>query len=193
MSCGPKCKATNIRVYPGLTNQSYTNHTYYTGGQYFIYPEYERNQYIPWDLALIRLNTAIPLDGTSGSSGINAICLPEEMALNAGEEYALLNGFGTDNSNGTGSGIQRIGWTKIMKSKYDPNNTFQRNYVLYAKRIPFPSGSATCSGDSGSPYVQYVNGLAVLIGIHSSTDKNPGESCLKVTEHSKLNAVRITI
>ncbi|CAG2108839.1 unnamed protein product [Medioppia subpectinata] len=102
LHCGQNCPVTDIRVYPGLINQSISNHPYYTGGQYFIHPVYELNRWRPWDLALIRLNTALPLDGTSGKTGINAICLPEEMALNVDEEYALLNGFGANKKDGTG-------------------------------------------------------------------------------------------
>ncbi|CAG2115286.1 unnamed protein product, partial [Medioppia subpectinata] len=139
--CGANCAVTDIRVYPGLTNQSYTNHPYYTGGQYFITPEYERNEWQNYDLGLIRLNTAIPLDGTSFSSGINAICLPEEMAVNEKEEYAQLVGFGDDNENGTGSGILRTGYAKIMKA-YNSSSRGE-NHALFALRVPFPSGSAT--------------------------------------------------
>ncbi|CAG2106498.1 unnamed protein product, partial [Medioppia subpectinata] len=137
--CGANCAVTDIRVYPGLTIQSFTSHPYYTGGQYFMTSEFESNQLKSYDLALIRLNTAIPLDGTTGSSGINSICLPEEMAVNEGEEYVQLVGFGDDNDNGTGAGIQRIGFAKLMKAVAD--NTFGQNYGFAAQRIPFPSGS----------------------------------------------------
>ncbi|CAG2117905.1 unnamed protein product, partial [Medioppia subpectinata] len=142
--CGPNCTMTDIRVYPGLTNQSIANYTYYTGGQYFITPEYALNQWQPFDLGLIRLNTAIPLDGTSGVTGINAICLPEEWVVNEDKEYVILNGFGAADDNGTGSGVQRIGFARIERARNDPNHTLQRNAALYARRIPFPSGSATC-------------------------------------------------
>ncbi|CAG2114818.1 unnamed protein product [Medioppia subpectinata] len=145
---------------------------------YFITPEYERNQWRPFDLGLIRLNTAIPLDGTSGVTGINAICLPEEWLVNEEKEYVILNGFGFADNNGMGSGVQRIGFARIEKAYIDPNNTLQRNAALYARRIPFPTGSATCKGDSGSPIVQYVNGVAVVIGIISGSDKNPGKFCV---------------
>ncbi|CAG2105396.1 unnamed protein product [Medioppia subpectinata] len=191
MFCGPNCPVTDIRVYPGLINQSIATHPYYTGGQYFIRPEWKQNRKSSWDLALIRLNTALPLDGTSGKTGINAICLPQKMALNDNEEYALLNGFGNDNNNGTGFGIQRMGWTKIMKATYtDIYISVLDDYALYAKRIPSLSGSAPCSGDSGSPYVQYVNGLAVVIGIQSGIFRVLGEDCPDVD--SPLYAARVS-
>ncbi|CAG2101506.1 unnamed protein product [Medioppia subpectinata] len=152
MDCGANCPVTDIRVYPGLTNQSIANHPYYTVSQYFIHPDYPLNRWDTYDLGLIRLNTDIPLDGTSGSTGINAICLPEEMATNWDEEYALMVGFGYDNENGTGSGVHRLGWTKIMKSGTDPNNTLQINYVMSFKRIPFPSGASVCNVENSGQH-----------------------------------------
>ncbi|CAG2114146.1 unnamed protein product [Medioppia subpectinata] len=141
-SCYVNCAAPDFRVYPGLTNQIYTNHTYYTGGQYFIHPEYERTQWKPYDLGLIRLNTAIPLDGTSGSSGINSICLPEEMAVNKREEYVQLVGFGVDSDNRTGFGILRTGFARIRKAFAD--NTGGQNDAMHAYRVPFPNGTGIC-------------------------------------------------
>ncbi|CAG2114363.1 unnamed protein product [Medioppia subpectinata] len=134
-SCYVNCAAPDFRVYPGLTNQSYTNQTYYTGGQYFIHPEWERNQHRPYDLGLLRLNTAIPLDGTSGSSGINSICLPEEMIANKEEEYVQLVGFGVDSDNRTGFGILRTGFTTIQKASGGQND------AIRAFRVPFPTGT----------------------------------------------------
>ncbi|CAG2115945.1 unnamed protein product [Medioppia subpectinata] len=141
--CGANCAVTDIRVYPGLTNQSYTNHPFYTGGQYFVTPEHELKLGPAYDLGLIRLNTAIPLDGTTGSSGINSICLPEKMAVNEREEYVQLVGFGVENNSGTGWGIQRIGFAKITKAYAD--NSGDRNYALFARRVLFPSGSGLCT------------------------------------------------
>ncbi|CAG2118642.1 unnamed protein product, partial [Medioppia subpectinata] len=165
-SCAANCTVTDIRVYAGLINQSVSNHAYNTGGEYYINPDYAANKWFPYDLALIRLNTSIPLDGTSGLTGINAICLPEENVTNVAEEYALLNGFGTDNDNGTGSGIQRVGWTKILKG--NPDDSRGQNTMLYTKRVPFPTGTVGCS---------YVNGVAVLIGIHAGKH-GTGKACM---------------
>ncbi|CAG2106357.1 unnamed protein product [Medioppia subpectinata] len=184
--CGTNCTATDIRVYPGLTNQKTANHTYYTGGQYFITPEYESNQWQPFDLGLIRLNTAIPLDGTSGVTGINAICLPEEWAANQNEEYVQLVGFGKDN--GTRSGTLRSGYAKMMTAHRDQI----QNTALSMQRIPFPSGSGICLGDSGSPVVQYVNGVAVVIGITVSATMDTNNSCQKLTEEAGMTAIRVS-
>ncbi|CAG2102228.1 unnamed protein product [Medioppia subpectinata] len=189
-SCGANCKVNDIRVYPGLINQSISSHAYYTCGKYFVNPTYEQKGWAGYDLALIRLNTGIPLDGTSGLTGINAICLPEENVTNLNEEYALLNGFGADNENGTGSGIQRMGWTKIMKGYAD--DSMGQNCILKYKRIPFPSGTAPCTGDSGSPIIQYVNGVAVLIGIHVRVDGVMGTACVDLDPNAKGDGPRVS-
>ncbi|CAG2111176.1 unnamed protein product, partial [Medioppia subpectinata] len=137
------CTVTDIRVYAGLIDQSITNLKYYTGGKYYINPDYAANKWFAYDLALIRLDTSIPLDGTSGRTGINAICLPEENVTNIAEEYALLNGFGHNTDDGWGKGVQRVGWTKIMKS--NPNNSHGESVKLFFKRTPYPTGTAGCT------------------------------------------------
>ncbi|CAG2102845.1 unnamed protein product [Medioppia subpectinata] len=162
--CGPNCTATDIRVYPGLRNQRYTNHTYYTGVQYFIHPNYESYQWTQFDLGLTRVDTDIPLDGTSSLTGINAICLPNKMAINKKSEYAHLVGHGVDNNTGL---------SLITIQKAYANNTIDRNYAIIGRRIPYNLGLDICTVDSGSPIVQYVNGVAVLIGVVVNALRDP--------------------
>ncbi|CAG2112947.1 unnamed protein product [Medioppia subpectinata] len=169
--CAANCTVTDIRVYAGLINQSVSNHAYYKSGEYYINPTYVANKWFPYDLALIRLNTSIPLDGTSGLTGINAICLPEENVTNLVEEYALLNGFGVDNDNGTGSGVQRVGWTKIMKG--NPDDSHGQNTMLYTKRVPFPTGSVANVTNVAEEY-------ALLNGFGRDNDNGTGSGIQRV-------------
>ncbi|CAG2120563.1 unnamed protein product, partial [Medioppia subpectinata] len=177
--CAANCTVTDIRVYAGLINQGISNLKYYTGSEYYINPTYVANKWFAYDLALIRLNTNILLDGASGLTGINAICLPEENVTNVAEEYALLNGFGHNTDDGWGKGVQRVGWTKIMKG--NPNNSHGESVKLFFKRTPYPTGTAGCT---------YVNGVAVLIGIYRGT--NTGNACMGLAPKSKGYACRVS-
>ncbi|CAG2102846.1 unnamed protein product [Medioppia subpectinata] len=137
--CGVNCTSNDIRVYLGLRNQRYTNHTYYTSGQYFIHPMYESYQWKPFDLGLIRVDTDIPLDGTFGLTGSNAICLPNKMAINKNTEYAQLVGHGIGNNTGLGL---------ITIQKAHDNDAPGLNYVIKGRRIPYNLGSDICTSYS---------------------------------------------
>ncbi|XP_054164899.1 uncharacterized protein LOC128962545 [Oppia nitens] len=145
---------------------------------------YPRRRLSAYDMALIKLTADLPLSSQLSTNGhnyrtlLNGICLPPLDALNSEDEFALMAGYGYVNRDEKSDRL-KIGYIRIKKT-YNNASDYWRMIIL-GERYPSYNGTFSCSGDSGGPLYQYVNGRAVLIGItHGRSGRN--HKCDKIND-----------
>ncbi|XP_054155901.1 chymotrypsin-like elastase family member 2A [Oppia nitens] len=156
----------------------------------------------PWiyfDIALLKLNSHIPITRTAGYYTVNGICLPEINIVNIDDELALVAGFGYIDRGVSNPGPLRTGWLKLMKTFGNITDIFGAR--IRAFRYPTNGGMATCMGDSGGPLVQNVlssdssdgQNRAVLIGvIGGASGKPPVGYCHNPDPDSAMVFLRVS-
>ncbi|XP_054159096.1 transmembrane protease serine 11D-like [Oppia nitens] len=184
---------SDITVYPGIQSIQQLPRGY-SVDQLYAYPDYMSGKEVNSDIGLIKLKQWIPLSTTTSHTlfrPINAICLPSNSRNSSNDRYsgksviinqlALVAGFGAyDNDGHIAVDRLHMGWVYLVNNN---NNNDDLNY--YVTRYPRYNGTVICSGDSGGPLYQYINGRAVLIGIAQGTDK-PYTTCLDPNDNNNI-------
>lgn len=168
-----------MRVKVGSNFRDVNEGTLYEAESYKVHPRYFGNRTVTrGDVGVIRTKTEIDyvIDEERDIFVVNSICVPQPNILNQYNEYAVLAAFGSledkiDSKMPTL--LQKTvgviyGWTKCDADMMN---------------ICFDMGSAAgCSGDSGSPLIQYNGDKAILIGLISGQepDRSPGDFCSQI-------------
>ncbi|XP_054157556.1 transmembrane protease serine 2-like [Oppia nitens] len=143
------------------------------------------------DLALLRVSPWMPIGGQL----INSVCLPKSGILNTRPEYAMMSGWGFIDRQGSDSDwAHGIAYTRIKPA--DPDVDAADDRLLIMSYIdPIGTGGYVCAGDSGGPLVQYVNGRAVLIGVHAGSADPPDYhgDCASNTTEAHMGWTRISM
>ncbi|CAG2167361.1 unnamed protein product [Oppiella nova] len=160
------CKFHETYIYPGIVSKSQKGKAYHDEKLFF------HDKYVPdymgkiYDLMLIKLSEKLDFsaDPVTHYRPMNSICLVQGNTFNPFNEYAIMTGFGTVSPT---RGVDRlqVGWTLIREIRFNDDDGDGWTIVVDQYR---GNGSIPCSGDSGGPLFQYLNGRAVLIGIYRS-------------------------
>ncbi|XP_054159098.1 clotting factor B-like [Oppia nitens] len=164
--------------------------------QLYAHPDYISGEETKSDIGLIKLKQWKPLPTKPNTINLmNAICLPTNSSIKSSSsgrytpssdrykpsenlnQLALVAGFGDYDNDGPTVDLLHMGWVYLVY------NNDELNY--YIRRYPKYNGTSICSGDSGGPLYQYINGRAVLIGIAQGTHKTH-TSCLNTNDYNKL-------
>ncbi|XP_054155899.1 ovochymase-like [Oppia nitens] len=171
----------------------------YGVNQWFRHPLYTDKLKDYFDIALLKLDSNIPITHTAGYYTVNGICLPEKNIVNIDDELGLVAGFGYIDQGVSNPGPLRTGWLKLMK--IFTNSTDAWGAWIIAFRYPTNGGTATCKGDSGGPLIQNVlssdssdgQNRAVLIGVSSSLAVNkPVGYCLNPDPTTQMVFMRVS-
>ncbi|XP_054161829.1 U21-ctenitoxin-Pn1a-like [Oppia nitens] len=186
---------SDLTIYPGklfIDDNDYENG--YNIEKTVVHYMYPRRRFPAYDMALIKLTADLPLSSQLSSNSVNyrtllnGICLPPLDALNSEDELALMAGYGLV-SDTEKSDRLKIGYIRIKRT-YNNARDYWRMIIL-GERYPSYNGTFSCSGDSGAPLYQYVNGRAVLIGInHGRTVSN--HKCDAINDGAYVIFVRIS-
>ncbi|XP_054165128.1 venom peptide isomerase heavy chain-like [Oppia nitens] len=181
-------RVSDIKIYPGklFININGYNDDGYDVEKTVIQPYYESNQHPATDLALVKLTVDLPLIDTNVGlllhpyRTLNGICLPMANQHNDRDELALMAGYGkvTDTNR---SDRLRMGYIRIRAAVR--NETDYWRIVILGQRYPQYNGTFSCPGDSGAPLYQYVNGRAVLIGIHQGINDGYWIKCHEINDY----------
>jgi hypothetical protein len=121
------------------------------------------------DIMLIRLAAPFTIDGN-----IQTAALPRYFA-NPGR-------IGTIATNNHSSAP--AGYVSIVRATQESTCTAPAGFIC----ISPPAGSL-CHGDSGSGFVEILNGRAQLVGITSNIDSNPDGDCIAADKQAELTDV----
>ncbi|XP_054159037.1 chymotrypsin-like elastase family member 2A [Oppia nitens] len=186
---------SDFTVYPGAQSRKHLP-LGYNVEQLYAHPDYISGNETKSDIGLIKLKQWIPLPTKRQPIRLmNAICLPTNSSIKSSSsgrytpstgkytpsenlnQLALVAGFGAYGNHLHTVNRLHIGWVYIVF------NDDQLWY--YMTRYPRYSGTSICSGDSGGPLYQYINGRAVLIGISSGGEES-NTKCLNPNDYKKL-------
>ncbi|XP_054158388.1 plasminogen-like [Oppia nitens] len=202
IKCDYKCTKRTVsstgRVAMDFQDSNDKSHIYGVN-QWFRHPLYTDKLKKYLDIALLKLDSHIPITHTAGYYTVNSICLTDKNIVNIDDELALFAGFGYIDRGVSNPGPLRTGWLKLMKTFGNITDIFGARIIAF--RYPNNGGMATCKGDSGGPLIQNVldsdssdgQNRAVLIGVISSSVGNKAIGyCHNPDPNTKMVFIRVS-
>ncbi|CAG2178994.1 unnamed protein product [Oppiella nova] len=149
-------------------NNNHLNGVPYNVTKIVSHESYNKYNYKESDIALMKMSEPIAM-----KHSIQPICLPSVPYEEPSSDVVVVAGWGLLRYD-TGSGPVDLQEVKLNIEPIEKcAQTFKRqSYKIYRSQIcTLDEGKDACSGDSGGPAVDYVNGI--LVGI-VSYDEYPG-------------------